>query len=189
MCAKLRMCAKGLGVAPIGRHGHVFAMPASLCQPLFVGRHGRLGTHGPKRKSCLAEPSCIPTKSSPSTKRSSFGGLGSRPHRVSSGYWRRFVSRSVAKSHEDSAAVHATRPPQKGIETYRLLACHRRTLSRGIGHLVPRGGGHCDPLRCGCSTTPASLSPKRSLRERRASSRSQSGAIMVNQVSGLSMSR
>ena len=116
-------------------------------------------------------------------------GTVCRPHRVSSGYWRRFVSRSVARSHEESAAVHTTRPSQKGIETYRSLACPGRTRSRGIGHLVPRGGGHCDPLRCGCSTTAASLSPKRSRRERRASSRSQSGAIMVNQVSGLSMSR
>ena len=30
MCARLRMSAKRLGLAPIGRHGHVFAMPASL---------------------------------------------------------------------------------------------------------------------------------------------------------------
>ena len=116
-------------------------------------------------------------------------GTVCRPHRVSSGYWRRFVSRSVAKSHEESAAVHTTRPSQKGIETYRSLACPGRTRSRGIGHLVPRGGGYCDPLRCGCSTTAVSRSPKRRRRERRASSRSQSGAIMVNQVSGLSMSR
>ena len=50
------------------------------------------------------------------------------------------------------------------------------------------GCGHRGNLRCRCSTTAASLSPNRRRRERRASFKSQSGAIMVNQVSGLSMS-